>query len=260
MKTDQNNPSTQPANEPAVTADPPAPPSSVKDGRVLASSPLIVSLLIVLLVAFLVQGALLTMFVLNDSKAHQAEAELIEAKPALVAKVSDELAEEPSSAAATPAPLRAAPQGTAALDDFFSDDWQPFAEMARMREEMDRLFDDSFDRFRLLPGFDDAWLDAGTGLQGDATIREVDGNYVVDLEIPGADEATLDITLENGLLSISGSREEVDEQRDANGNVVRRSQSTSRFQRAFSLPGEVDESGMKTKFNDGVLTITVPKK
>ena len=142
-------------------------------------------------------------------------------------------------------------------DDFFSDDWQPFAEMARMRQQMDRLFEDSFQRFRSMPGFDDGWLTTGAG--SEPAIADEGDHFLVTIDLPGADESSLEIRLEDDVLSISGQRDEINEQRDADGKVIGKSQSTSSFQRSFPLPGRSDVAGLKSDYQNGVLTITIPK-
>ena len=52
---------------------------------------------------------------------------------------------------------------------------------------------------------------------------------------------------------------ETDEQRDQSGGVVRRSQTTSHFQRSLPIPGELDVAGMNSEYRDGTLTVRIPK-
>lgn len=235
------------------TGKPPEKPAVLASGgevtrRTLASTPLVVTLAIILFAAVCIQGAFLTKIYLEQKdQTESSQVEENKMPTPLIAK---------NTGSGTAAPLAPAPSQV--VDPFFSDDWQPFAEMARMREEMDRLFDDSFTRFRTLPGFDESWLDLGKNFSGDASIEEKEGNYIVTMQVPGAEEASLDIKLEDDVLSVSGKREEIDERRDEEGTVIRRSQSVSNFQRSFSLPN-ADSSGLKSNYQDGVLTITVSK-
>lgn len=253
------------SNPPKVPEPSQSTPSESPYERPLASSPLIVSLLVVLLAAVLVQGALLIGLYINGKPGEKTAADSVAqpATPDLVAKTDDadtaSSSPNSNSTSQSHSPLKTSPLGSLLTDDFFSDDWQPFAEMARMREQMDSLFEDSFSRFRSMPGFDEQWLSTGATLSGDAAVTEEDGNFVVTMDLPGADEATLNIELEDNVLSVSGQREEIKEERNDQDAVIRQSRSTSSFQRSFSLPGDVNAADMKSDYKNGVLTITVPK-
>jgi HSP20 family protein len=236
-------------------------PIATASGHLLASSPLVLSLLIVLLAAVVIQGVVLYTIAAGgndgtDEKKESSKAEATAEASALVAK-PDAKQNKPAPRLAPASPLGTAPLGSLLTDEFFSDDWQPFAEMARMREQMDRLFEDSFQRFRSMPGFDDDWLSTGTAAE--PAIADEGEHYLVTLDLPGADESSLDIRLENDVLSISGQREEINERLDADGNLVSKSQSTSSFQQSFSLPGPTDVAGLRSDYQNGILTITVPK-
>ena len=244
------NPGQRPAEAPTL--------GMTAGSRPFASSPLIVTLLIVLLAAVCVQGIMMASLI-SKSRSAQSPAKhddkgLAQESPELVARPATPNSATGSNAAPS-SPLASRPLGSLLTDDFFGDDWQPFAEMARMRKEMDQLFEDSFQRFRDVPGFNQDWLKPNGG----PSISDEGDHLVVTLDIPGADESTLDIKLEDGVLSISGKREEVDEQRDQGGNVIRRSQSSSQFQRSLSLPGQLDVAGLQSSYQDGTLTVRIPK-
>ncbi|MCB1099486.1 MAG: Hsp20/alpha crystallin family protein [Verrucomicrobiae bacterium] len=268
--TDANVIDTEPISSERAPRQTSAPTSagSPADSRPLASSPLIVTLLIVLLAAVFVQGALLVGIYMKGSAQSDNGTVVAAGEKAQLEPLKPGEANTPSgtlsgagTAAVPSSSAQVAPLGSIATDDFFSDDWQPFAEMARMRERMNRLFNDSFSRFRSLPGFDDDWLNENSvgAAIGDGSIEEKDGNYVVTMEIPGADQATLEVKVENGQLSVEGKREEVHEERDKDGTVISRSQSVGNFQRTFSLPDDADGSGVKSDLKDGKLTVTIPR-
>ena len=90
-------------------------------------------------------------------------------------------------------------------------------------------------------------------------VRESDNDFVVTAELPGLAKDDVDITIENGVLSLSGAKKEEHEEgkTDSGSHVLERRY--GRFQRSFSLPRGVDADKVSAKFSDGVLTVTLPK-
>jgi HSP20 family protein len=114
-----------------------------------------------------------------------------------------------------------------------------------LRREIDRLFEDTFAR-------------DGNNWTPAVDIKESDNDIRIDLELPGLRPEDVEITAENGLLSIRGEkRSERKEGDDGRYHVVERSYGT--FMRTFTLPQGVDESQIQAEFNDGVLSIRIPK-
>jgi len=236
--------------------DAPAASVSLSESKPFASTPLVVALLIILIVAILLHGALFAgaYLVENKGETHSGPANADAATPELVVRSDSAQPKPPPVSGTVPAP-RPVPQsafrGSPLAADFFSIGGDPFAHMARMRQQMDRLFEQEFAG----PA-----LGTGPSLRGSSTsIREKDGNYVVQVEVPGADEATLDVELTDNVISLRGKREEVRQEQDGHGAVIRHLKSVSSFQRSFVLPGAADAAGMTSDYSDGVLTITVPK-
>lgn len=112
--------------------------------------------------------------------------------------------------------------------------------------DLDRLFNFSFG------GASGLWSPA-------ADVRETDAGYVVDLELPGLTAEDVDVNVENGLLTIAGEkREEVEGGSENEGrNIVERR--FGKFSRSFSVPNSVDTGKVSAKFENGVLTVTLPK-
>ncbi len=114
-----------------------------------------------------------------------------------------------------------------------------------LRREIDRLFEDTFAR-------------DGNNWTPAVDIKESDNDIRIDLELPGLRPEDVELTAENGLLTIRGEkhseRKEGDEGRY---HVVERSYGT--FMRTFTLPHGVDENQIQAEFNDGVLSIRIPK-
>ena len=135
--------------------------------------------------------------------------------------------------------------------------WDPWLEMHRIQQRIDSLFEDSWQRMQVDFGAPEAI--APILSEPEVTLQEEKGDYVVTATLPGIEEGDLNVSLDDRLLRISAQRQSQQTQTADNGQVVREESYASSIQRAFTLPGPVDASGMHTKFDDGVLTVTIPK-
>ena len=114
-----------------------------------------------------------------------------------------------------------------------------------LRREIDRLFDDAFTRDGM------AWTPV-------ADIKENDGELRVEMELPGLSPEQVEITAENGILTIRGEKKtERKEGEEDRFHLVERSYGS--FSRTFQLPQGVDESKILAEFENGVLAVRVPK-
>jgi HSP20 family protein len=86
-------------------------------------------------------------------------------------------------------------------------------------------------------------------------VLQEDGDIVVRAELPGVKQEDVDITLHDGVLTISGERK-AEEQREGSGYYVRERRYGS-FRRSMTLPQGVDESKISARFDGGVLTVRV---
>ena len=89
-------------------------------------------------------------------------------------------------------------------------------------------------------------------------IRETKDAYFVDMAVPGLKKSDFHIDIDNKVLSISTEIEDSNE--DQENNYTRREFGYSSFKRSFSLPETVKEDKIKAEYNDGVLSIHLPKK
>jgi HSP20 family protein len=89
-------------------------------------------------------------------------------------------------------------------------------------------------------------------------VKETADAFVVRADLPGVKEDELDVSLHNGVLSISGSRQ-AEERRDGESYYLYERQYGS-FSRAFSLPETADGEKIEAKLDSGVLTLTIGKK
>lgn len=129
-------------------------------------------------------------------------------------------------------------------EDFF----KPFRELQR---EIDRLFEDFFtpvSRRR---------LEVYT-FTPDIDAYETDKEIVIEAEVPGMDRKDITVKVEDNILKISGEKKLEREKKDRNYRVYERSY--GKFERCLALPDYVDAEKIKAKYENGVLTITIPKR
>jgi HSP20 family protein len=91
-------------------------------------------------------------------------------------------------------------------------------------------------------------------------VREKDGHYIIDAELPGVSEKDLKLELKNGLLTLSTEKKEEKGDKDKDGTWIRRERRESYFSRSFELPDDADGDKIEATFKDGLLTIELPKK
>ncbi len=125
--------------------------------------------------------------------------------------------------------------------------WEPFRDLARLQDEMTRMFDDRLYR----AGESVGWTPA-------CDIYEDEEGVALRFELAGVDPKDVDVRFENGVLTVKGERKLEEEEKRENYHRVERSFGT--FTRSFSLPGSVDAEKIKAETKNGVLTVTLPKK
>jgi HSP20 family molecular chaperone IbpA len=86
-------------------------------------------------------------------------------------------------------------------------------------------------------------------------VYEADNAYVVRVELAGMRESDFEITLENGFLQINGTRPDVQARRAYQQMEIR----FGRFSTVVGLPGPVDVEASRAEYEDGFLTVTLPK-
>ncbi|HLS82380.1 MAG TPA: Hsp20/alpha crystallin family protein [Steroidobacter sp.] len=126
--------------------------------------------------------------------------------------------------------------------------WEPFREMEQMFRQYSPLF-----------GRPSLWRESGDGAQWTpaADISETDKEFLIKAELPEVKKEDMKITLQDGMITISGERKHEKEQKDENEIRVERFYGT--FSRSFALPDNIDQEAIRAECKDGVLRIHVPK-
>lgn len=88
-------------------------------------------------------------------------------------------------------------------------------------------------------------------------VREEEKNYMVEAELPGVNKEDINISVDDGILTIAVKHEENKEEKDK--NYIHRERRYSSMERRLML-GDADGAGIKAKLNDGLLEITIPKR
>jgi HSP20 family protein len=130
--------------------------------------------------------------------------------------------------------------------------WEPTRELQSIQQEMNRLFGTFFDapegggngegRRRWIPAMD---------------LTEEGQEFVLRADLPGLREQDVNIEVEDNVLTISGERRS--EHEDRKEGYYRVERAAGRFSRSLTLPEGVDPDSIQARFDNGVLTVRIPK-
>ncbi len=104
---------------------------------------------------------------------------------------------------------------------------------------------------------DDATSGATTEWVPAVDIKEEDTRFLIEADVPGVKPEDIEITMEDGVLTLRGSRE--NETRTEREGYRRVERVTGRFYRRFTLPDTADAEAIEAKSNNGVLEVSIPK-
>ena len=91
-------------------------------------------------------------------------------------------------------------------------------------------------------------------------IHEKDGNYMIEMDLPGYAKEDIFADLKDGYLSIGVEKNETKEDKDDKGNCIRSERYTGSCKRSFYVGEKITQEDIKASFADGVLTLVVPKE
>jgi len=91
-------------------------------------------------------------------------------------------------------------------------------------------------------------------------VREEEGRYLIEAELPGLSDKDLSLELKDGVLNLASVKAEEKKEEGDKGRWIRRERRELAFRRAFELPEDADGEKIEAVFKDGLLTVTLPKK
>ncbi|HLY52273.1 MAG TPA: Hsp20/alpha crystallin family protein [Steroidobacteraceae bacterium] len=127
--------------------------------------------------------------------------------------------------------------------------WEPISAM----DDMFKGFPAWFGRWPRLPGSPEA----GTEWAPSVDISETGSEYLIRASLPGVKKEDAKVTYEDGMLTLSGERQQQEEEKDEKFHKVESFYGS--FSRSFALPEAIDDKAIRAESKDGVLTVHVPK-
>ncbi len=131
--------------------------------------------------------------------------------------------------------------------------WNPIRDAIRLRDAIDRLFEESF--VRTFPTWD--LMGVGTARQLAMDVYTTDEDVIVVASVPGMKPEDVEVTIEGDTLIIRG---EVPEEQIDGAECIIAERPRGRFERALRLNVPVDADKAEAVFHNGVLTLTLPKR
>ncbi len=128
--------------------------------------------------------------------------------------------------------------------------YQPWGLMRSLQDDIDRLFETRY------PG--DETVASTASWAPAVDIREDESRFVIHADIPGVAPEDIDVTMEKGVLTISGSRQATERTEKEGYRRVERV--AGRFFRRFTLPDTADSEAITAKSHNGVLEVIIPKQ
>ena len=128
----------------------------------------------------------------------------------------------------------------------------------------ENLFDDDWMNF---PFTDEAFWGKKNPLYGKhaqnmmkTDIRETDGSYELDVDLPGFKKDEINVQLKDGYLTLTSAKGLDKDSQDKKGNYIRKERYAGTMSRSFYVGEAVNEEDVHAKYEDGILKISVPKK
>ena len=128
--------------------------------------------------------------------------------------------------------------------------WSPLNRLESLREEMNRLLDGSLAGFTGNVGLFGGWSPT-------VDVFQDKDNVCVKAELPGMKKEEIEITFQDGTLTIAGERKQESEVRE--GESFRSERFFGKFHRSVSMPTKVDAEKIQANYKDGILTVELPK-
>lgn len=126
----------------------------------------------------------------------------------------------------------------------------------------ENLFDDFFaDSFGLMSAnrTDEALYGKHARNMMKTDVRELDGSYELDIDLPGFKKDEISVDLKNGYLTIGATKGVDKDEKDKNGKYIRRERYAGVCSRSFYVGNVVRPEDISAKYEDGILKLSVPK-
>jgi HSP20 family protein len=127
--------------------------------------------------------------------------------------------------------------------------WEPMREMMTLREAMDRLFDDAFTR--------PLGMGAASSALPPIDLYHTTDEVIVKAALPGLKPDEVQISITDDVLTLRGEFKQEDQQQEATWHI--REQRMGSFERSVMLPSQVQTDNAMADFENGVLTVKLPK-
>jgi len=128
-------------------------------------------------------------------------------------------------------------------------EWDPFAVMERLQDQINRAFNTSLGEWPGVSGW-------GTAFPSVDVYHDKD-NVIVTAEVPGLERKDVDLSITGSTIALKGEKKQERETKEEDYQRVERSYGS--FQRVIDLPCEVDAAKATAKLENGLLTVTLPK-
>ena len=123
------------------------------------------------------------------------------------------------------------------------------------------LFDDWFDDFdRQMQHMDRRLYGRNAKREMKTDVREKEDGYEIDMDLPGFKKDQVELTLENGYLTVTANKGFDKDEKDKQGRMIRQERYVGSMQRSFYVGDNMTEEDVKARFEDGVLHLDLPKK
>ncbi|MDO4338298.1 MAG: Hsp20/alpha crystallin family protein [Eubacteriales bacterium] len=91
-------------------------------------------------------------------------------------------------------------------------------------------------------------------------VRETDGTYELDVDLPGFKKDQINVQLKDGYLTISAAKGLDKDKQDDKGNFIRRERFAGSMTRSFYIGDQITQDEIHAKYEDGILKLSIPKK
>ncbi len=134
--------------------------------------------------------------------------------------------------------------------------YNPFEEIRKIQQQMDKVFNRLHQQFlqgRAFSDFGNTFIKTPA-----ADILDKGDHYLIQADLPGADKKSIHVTEKEGILKIEART--VQEKKEKSDNYIRQERFVGAFAKVLTLPKDADASKLSTKYTNGVLEITIPKR